>query len=335
MDKVEESQKSKVLFGDVWKLYVERELIDRKYEANTITNRLSKERFLKGLFQIKMGDFSARTISQHISHEADKYMSGSRVSRRTSFKEEVKFLNTLFNWWKRESEDITFNNPVIFRKYVFESIVNKEKYREDRVKKMSEKELALFINSFKEGSVWKDLALTQFYLCSRIAEAAALNVGSIDWDSNLVKVNETILWDRETKSYMQVKQYPKNGSKEVPLGRTLDEIISRRMKDTLEVESNGSAYKLLFHYKGEPLKYRAIQYQYLQAIKKAGLDHKYSGTHFLRHTMATIARSYGDLDVALAIGGWKDRSIAQHYSKVGNKRLRSTIENIEKSFAFK
>lgn len=68
----------------------------------------------------------------------------------------------------------------------------------------------------------------------------------------------------------------------------------------------------MFHQNGVPLSYREIQYRYNKALKKAGLDDKFSSTHIMRHTMANMVRSQLGLDSAQAVGGWKTRDLVEN-----------------------
>ena len=60
-----------------------------------------------------------------------------------------------------------------------------------------------------------------------------------------------------------------------------------------------------------------IQYQYNNALKRAGLFPKFSSTHIMRHSMGTITRMVtGSMDSAQAVTGHKDIKMAQHYSSM-------------------
>lgn len=78
---------------------------------------------------------------------------------------------------------------------------------------------------------------------------------------------------------------------------------------------------------GRPLNYCTIQVNYKKAIKKADLP--YSGTHILRHGMATLARKVGGgLDAVVAMTGHKDYKLADHYSKLDSEYQRELSEKI-------
>jgi integrase len=60
------------------------------------------------------------------------------------------------------------------------------------------------------------------------------------------------------------------------------------------------------------------------AQMKTGIP--YTGTHCLRHGMATLARKVGGLglDSAIAMTGHKDLKLADHYSKIDGEVQKET-----------
>lgn len=126
-----------------------------------------------------------------------------------------------------------------------------------------------------------------------------------------------------------LKAYPKNREpRRVYNHAAIREIIERRMK----LRYPGCDY--LFHVEGKPLNYCTIQSNYRQAQRKTGIP--YTGTHCLRHGMATLARRVGGmgLDSAVAMTGHKDLKLADHYSKIDGEVQKETslkvLEHIQK-----
>jgi len=80
----------------------------------------------------------------------------------------------------------------------------------------------------------------------------------------------------------------------------------------------------LFHVEGKPLIYCTIQSNYRSAQSKTGIP--YSGTHCLRHGIATLARKLGGmgLDSVVAMTGHKDLKLAAHYSKIDGEVQKET-----------
>ena len=107
-------------------------------------------------------------------------------------------------------------------------------------------------------------------------------------------------------------------SRRVHIHSSLAEIVSRRLK----MRYPGCDY--LFHVEGKPLNYCTIQSNYRMAQIKTGIP--YSGTHCLRHGMATLARRVGGmgLDSVIAMTGHKDLKLADHYSKIDGEVQKET-----------
>jgi integrase len=75
-----------------------------------------------------------------------------------------------------------------------------------------------------------------------------------------------------------------------------------------------------------PLRYRHVQYRYNKAFKAIGLFPAYSGTHFMRYTMATESRRLmGSLDAAQAITGHHSVKMAEQYAKLPTNLQSETI----------
>ena len=84
---------------------------------------------------------------------------------------------------------------------------------------------------------------------------------------------------------------------------------------------------MFLHVEGAPLNYCTIQLNYRTAQRRGNLP--YSGTHILRHGMATLARKVGGgLDAVIAMTGHKDIKLADHYSKCNEDDQREFSEKI-------
>ena len=92
---------------------------------------------------------------------------------------------------------------------------------------------------------------------------------------------------------------------------------------------------LVFNLNGKPLNYRMIQYHYEKALKEAGLYSKYSGTHIMRYSMATITREVtGSLDHTQAITGHKDNRMVQKYAALSNKFQFDALKQVSTFMGF-
>ena len=113
----------------------------------------------------------------------------------------------------------------------------------------------------------------------------------------------------DAKTFIELKPFPKN--KEPRAVYITDEIMEI-LEHRLAFKSSNCDY--VFHVETNPLNYGTIQLNYRDAQRKGKLP--YSGTHILRHGMATLARKVGGgLDAVIAMTGHKDIKLADHYSK--------------------
>ena len=67
----------------------------------------------------------------------------------------------------------------------------------------------------------------------------------------------------------------------------------------------------IFHSRGKPLRYNAIGENYNKAWERAGLRHKFRGTHQLRYaTDQRARRRTGNIDMAKTVTGHKSSRMA-------------------------
>lgn len=84
-----------------------------------------------------------------------------------------------------------------------------------------------------------------------------------------------------------------------------------------------------FHNKGKPLRHALILKKVNEAFKTAGLN--YSGTHVLRHSMATHIRRKFGLDAAQQIRRHHSLRQTEHYAKLDpNKKISELLKSTEK-----
>ena len=137
-------------------------------------------------------------------------------------------------------------------------------------------------------------------------------------------IKECCVWNQTNKVFLYLKSFPKN--KEVRycfINDLLKDVIERRLV------SKRDGCPFLFHYQGKPLNYCTIQSNYRKAQRRAGI--KQTGTHMLRHGMATLTRSLTrSLDATMAMTGHKDIKLADHYSEIGREVQKETSVIVEK-----
>lgn len=65
-------------------------------------------------------------------------------------------------------------------------------------------------------------------------------------------------------------------------------------------------------------------------LEKCGLSEKYSSTHFIRHTMATITRHVtGSLESVQSVTGHKDQRLVQHYAALNTDIQKDALIQVE------
>ncbi|MBD63736.1 MAG: hypothetical protein CME62_00890 [Halobacteriovoraceae bacterium] len=317
-------------FHDVWQLYLSKYLV--RVEKSTFDRRVQNASlFYKQLMDVPMVDFTANFISDYLIFKKDEAMNNPK-SLRYNFNDDLKSLKAILNWY-RENIDAQFVNPIL-KKHKVEGVIRKVPKRK---KKMRRHELLSFFQALSnEGEMWRDFAEVQFYFSGRVSEVGGLQWASVDFIEGVIEIENVIVWGPQ-KCFQYLKDSPKNGENRfVPMTKRLHEILNRRLKHRLTKKlidrRSGKAFlgDFVFHENGEPLEYRKICYRYNKALRKAGLDHKYSATHILRHTMANLVRERMGIEHAQAVGGWKTRELVEHvYTDTPGHLTRDALDNIE------
>jgi integrase len=233
--------------------------------------------------------------------------SGRGRAGRCNLSNELNLFRTIFNWYKEseefEKEALHLTNPI------------KKKHKEmgfikpvpDKRKKITLEHALIFFKCL--APVYKELAKIQFFTAGRVGEIAGLQWSNIDMHNKRMLIKDSCIWDMTNKTFVELKPFPKN--KEARSAYLTDEILEV-LKEREAVRVKGCDY--VFHVGGKPLNYGTIQLNYRTAQRKGKLP--YSGTHILRHGMATLARKVGGgLDAVIAMTGHKDIKLADHYSK--------------------
>jgi len=292
------SPKKGPLLKEVWALY--RDFYFSSLEKSTIETKNERWKFFYDLENLGIDEIRPEVLDHYIQKK--KELAKINNSTRHNLRHPLSELKALFNWY-RENFDYHLINPVLKRHYqlgIFKKV-------QARNKKMSPDEVLSFFSTL-EG-IYKDFAVVQFYLAGRVGEMAGIQFSSVDFKNKSVLIKHVVVWDL-AKKFVELKPYTKNGDVRYGyINDTLLEIFNKR----LEQKFRGSNY--VFHIDGEPLSYRSIQHHYNKALKKLGLYDKYSSTHIMRHSMATITRRVtGSLDCTQAITGHKDQKLVQHYA---------------------
>jgi integrase len=302
------------------------------------TQNIWKRRWmhLSDLKDYHMEEITSAVINKWIEDkkkwfESDEYDSlGRGYAGRCNLNNEVNLFTTIFNWYKAEDEFEEESGPVISpirRRH------KKMAYFKDTPKNPDDKRIPVeaafeFFSCLPE--LYADLAMTQYFCAGRIGEVAGIQIPNIYLDQDKLVIKDSCVWGGSSKMFEYLKPYPKNKeARTCFLHPWLKAIVERRLK----LKAPGCNF--LFHVKGKPLNYCTIQSNYRQAQRKSGIP--YTGTHCLRHGMATLARRVGGmgLDSVISMTGHKDLKLADHYSKIDSEVQKETsiriVEHISKT----
>jgi integrase len=253
-------------------------------------------------------------------YNSDEYRSGgSGFHARCNLYNELNLFTTIFNWYKAEDEFEHESNglttPIRPRHRNMAFIKDVPKTADD--KKIPVEAAFKFFSALPE--LYRDLAMTQFFCAGRIGEVSGIQISNIYLDQEFLVIKDSVVWCNSSKMFEYLSPFPKNKeSRRVHIHPWLRSIIERRLKQ----REKGSNF--LFHVNGKPLNYCTIQVNYRSAQLKTGIP--YTGTHCLRHGMATLARKVGGqgLDSVVAMTGHKDLKLADHYSKIDGEVQKHT-----------
>ncbi len=291
------------------------------------TQRIWERRFihLAELSNMHMEEITSTVLNRWIERkkkifQSDEYLRRGRgKATRCNLYNELNLFSTIFNWYKAEDEfeeeSRNLRSPVRPRHRQMAYI--REPMRKPDDKKIPVEAAFKLFSALPE--LYRDLAMTQFYCAGRIGEVSGIQIQNIYFDQEFILIKDAVVWTDVNKTFSYLKPFPKNrDTRRVHIHAALREIIDRRMK----LRFPGCDY--LFHVEGKPLNYCTIQSNYRSAQSKTGIP--YSGTHCLRHGMATLARKVGGmgLDSVVAMTGHKDLKLAAHYSKIDGEVQKET-----------
>jgi integrase len=319
---VEEAKVTSTL-GDVWT----RMKVLHFPSLAVSTQRIWERRWepLSELADYHMEDITSSVINNWLARKKKWYMSdeyrslGRGSSARCNLYNELNLFTTIFNWYRAEDEfeeeSKGLTSPIRPRHRNMAFIKDTPKKPDD--KKIPVEAAFKFFSALPE--LYRDLAMTQFYCAGRIGETAGIQIPNIYLDQEYLLIKDSVVWCNKSKTFEYLAPFPKNKeSRRVHIHHELRAIIERRLK------SRVPGCKFLFHVDGKPLNYCTIQLNYRTAQQKTGIP--YTGTHCLRHGMATLARRVGGmgLDSVIAMTGHKDLKLADHYSKIDGEVQKET-----------
>ena len=272
------------------------------------------DRFLPPLFAIPMYQMKPEIITSLLEDAKRRVI---KTYGRSNFDEELKDLKSIFNWYKEE-QDFTFHSPVTKYHSKIGTIKEIEKSRMD----MTEDQILLFFSHLKEP--FQSMAIIQFCLALRIAEVAALNTKTVDLKNMKLSITDTIVWHKGVPIH---KRKTKTGDSTVA---ELNEEMIWRLTELNKKRPSGCIF--FFHINGKPMRYEYILEAYNNALKTAGLT-DFSGTHFVRHTMATLTRRKYGMDTAQAVLRHTTSRMSEIYAKQDvNEEVSKVVINAQQMF---
>lgn len=300
-------------FGEVIERY-EREFLRSlsTYTQYKKTQRLSK--FSHNIQAVPMCTMSPEVISNHLESMRLLIPKGSK---RCNYDKELKDVASIFNWYKANI-DFTFVNPV-----------TKTHYRLGKIRDITQKQKDMEIDEFFEfvshlSPMFQSMATIMFVWALRVGEAAAISDESINFRKKQVLIGNVITWQ---KGHPSVKKGTKTG-KDAMMPMT--DVVETEIKKLQSNRPKGC--KFLFHHNGKPLRYDMILKEFNRALQESGLP--YTGTHVIRHTMATITRKSLGLDASQAILRHTTARMSEEYARLDVSEKVSSVV-IEASNLFK
>lgn len=306
------------MFSEIWKRYQE-EKLPTLSEYTQYKKLLRMNKFAIGLLNAPLHLIDRSVLMDHLK---DQKLLIKEGSQRCNFDKELKDLASIFSWYEEEI-DTSFKNPVRNSHFEFGRI------REVEVKEkiMSIDQLIKFFDSFEisdDGFMFQSLAIIGFYMAGRIQEAAALNDKTIDLNKKLLKVTEKIIWIKGKPIHQRGTKTGETGSIKI------NEEMEWRIRKLKELRPPGC--KFLFQRNGKPLRHGLILKRFNSALQSAGFL-EYSGTHFLRFSMATLCRELEGLDASQAILRHTTARMSEHYAKLdANEKVSSVVIQAEALF---
>jgi integrase len=281
------------------------------YQRYTKTNRMN--RFLPPIFSVRLCELTPEVISNLLERHK---LAADTTYGRCDFREELKHFKSILNWYKN-SVDFAFNVPITTYHY---KVTVRE--RDNKKRAISIDDFVRFTNALP----WQlqRLAKIQFTYGLRIAEACALTVDMVDFGRKKIFIQQAIVWIKDVPS---LKKSTKTEDKAEFELTPEAEMIFRELD-----AARPKSCRYFFHYNGAMPRYRPIVDAYKAALKEAGIE-GVSGTHFVRHTAATISRKLGGIDAAQALLRHKSTTMAEHYAKLDvNEKASEVVIHAERLF---
>lgn len=303
---------TKIYFRDVYEQYLKEGMVELT-ESTVYKKKQRMINFFPGLFPIEMSEMDGRVILHHIQKSTKDVLP---CSKRCNFDKELKDLSSILSWYNQEVTP--FPNPIRRKHYKAGVIRAVEKRKKD----FPPESLPLVLMHTRKEI--NRLAVMQFLLGARIGEAAAINDRTVDFRAGIIDLSETIVWIKGAPQHVRAT---KTG---VVNRKTMTPLMREILLEMKNERPPGCTY--FFHHKGRPFRHAMILKEINEALIKANFK-EYSGTHILRHSMATFTRKESGLDIAQAMLGHTSARQTEGYAKLDvNEGVTSTVIRAEKRF---
>ena len=227
---------------------------------STSTKEIWRRRFvnLSYLYDYHMEDIKPSIINTWLAFLIEKYTNADydlgrgKGCRKYNLDNELNMLITICNWYKGEEEfsNHDFVHPVLPR----HRVISKFKDLPLRHKKIPPEEAVKFFYVLPE--LYRDLVMMQYLVAGRIGEVTGIQIKNIDLENQILTIKETCIWCNASKSFVELKSFPKNKDiRQCHITSLMLGIIKRRLK----LKAKGCNF--LFHVDGKPLNYCTIQSQ--------------------------------------------------------------------------
>ncbi|MBL6988304.1 MAG: hypothetical protein ISR65_00920 [Bacteriovoracaceae bacterium] len=165
-----------------------------------------------------------------------------KLKKRISVIHETKFLHTLYNWWvTHDINDGRFVNNPIKPKHRSPKFCTLRPLRqsEERLKQMDGQQLGIFLNSFKEGSIFRDFAWIHFFCGGRVSEPAALCVEDIDIQNHNFVIKRHLQYGGRSRELSGVGRTKTKNQRNVHINPMIAPILKRRINESAPILVQG------------------------------------------------------------------------------------------------
>jgi integrase len=280
--------------------------------------------YFSELMNLETREITSTMVNEWVHSLKQKALEGNMYHSRTSFKKELNLLSLIFNFVRDYDDSNSIFQPVK-RLHYKASIVREKIYKNTFLKETDFLKFLTELKKQKNGDVYFNIAIVQFYQSLRASEVCAIHAEDVRFDlENLerssLNICRSMLWLRTRDSVTKIVDGFKN-SKSIHGQKTLalQMFPFHILQELLKTKEKGP----LFTIDDRLIEYRWMQYAYDKAFKAAGL--KMKGTHLLRHGGASrIYNVVPDLTVVGPSLGNKSISATQVYAHRDEKIMFET-----------